>query len=316
MIQNNAFNECGLTDVYCLNPSSPTIATNSFSNPENITLHVPAGSVDTYGANTNWAAFKEIVEIEGDTATEKPVRTINDAEVFTQYAEEECDINYSRKFSGTQWQSLYVPFSIPIDTLNKYGLTVAELNDTHQWDRNGDGIADSTRLEFFMVTSGSTEANYPYLIKVDKPKTVSFTLKNTMLQRSEENSIECSSIKQKFTFTGTYSGVPGSTMYSQNYYGMSGGALKRVSSSNVSLSPQRWYMNIENKDGSAVVHLAPAIRYVVYGDEEDSDITDIITIPDDKSAQNEDTYSLDGIRQTDVTKRGLFIKNNKVILIR
>ena len=53
-------------------------------------------------------------------------------------------MNYSRTFSSAdKWQALYVPFSIPIDTLDKYGLQVAELNDTHMYDTDDDGNKDA-----------------------------------------------------------------------------------------------------------------------------------------------------------------------------
>jgi hypothetical protein len=226
------------------------------------------------------------------------------------------NLSYTRTFSNTHWQALYVPFSIPVDSLSKYGLQVAELNDTHQWDFNGDGVADSTRVEFFTLTSGSTEANYPYLIRATEPTTLSLTLKDIEVQAAEENSIECSSTKQKFTFVGTYTGVSGADMYDNNYYGMSGGGLKRVSNNTVSLKPQRWYMKIENKNGSPVTYYAPSIRFIVDGIEDEAETSDLVlpTVDSDLSAP---MYSIEGIRQTSTQLQpGLYLRQGKKIVIR
>ena len=239
-----------------------------------------------------------------------------DGEEYTTAALTSCDtLYYTRTFANTNWQALYVPFSIPVDSLKVHGLQVAELNDTHQWDFNGDGVADSTRVEFFTLTSGSTEANYPYLIRATEPTALSLTLKDIEVKAAEENSIECSSTKQRFTFVGTYTGVSGSDMYNNNYYGLSGGGLKRVSSTSVSLKPQRWYMKIENKNGTPVDYFAPTIRFTVDGVEEE-ETSAIVNISDNRTAGQE-YYSLEGIRQTTApTQRGMYLRQNKKLIIR
>ena len=228
------------------------------------------------------------------------------------------NLSYTRTFSNTNWQALYVPFSIPVDSLSKNGLQVAELNDTHQWDFNGDGVADSTRVEFFTLTSGNTEANNPYLIRATEPTTLSLTLKDIEVKAAEENSIECSSTKQKFTFVGTYTGVSGADMYDNNYYGISGGGLKRVSSTSVSLKPQRWYMKIENKNGSPVNYFAPSIRFTVDGiDEEEEETSAIVDMCTESRNRHKAFYSLEGIRQhTAPTQSGMYVRQDKKLIIR
>ena len=62
-----AFSGCNqLTDVYCNVGSVPNTETDAFSNvPINqVTLHVPAGSVEAYQAASPWSGFKEVVPIE------------------------------------------------------------------------------------------------------------------------------------------------------------------------------------------------------------------------------------------------------------
>ncbi|MCR5395609.1 MAG: hypothetical protein K6E86_09460 [Bacteroidales bacterium] len=141
--------------VTILKFSPVSIGSSTFTNRANATLYVPEGSKTTYEATDYWKEFKEIIEIPDYIE-------IEDGEVYALAYNNDVDLHYTRTFSNTNWQALYVPFAIPIDSLTAHGLTVAELNDTHQWDLDGDGVADSTRVEFFTLTSGSTVPNYPY----------------------------------------------------------------------------------------------------------------------------------------------------------
>ena len=66
-IKGMAFYECPeLTDVYCFCETVPSTDSNAFdsSNPENITLHVPAGSVEQYKAAEPWSQFKKVLGME------------------------------------------------------------------------------------------------------------------------------------------------------------------------------------------------------------------------------------------------------------
>jgi hypothetical protein len=63
-----AFQNCSsMTDFTCYPVKAPTVKTNSFTDTpiENVTLHVPAASVDTYQATKPWMNFKKIVKIAG-----------------------------------------------------------------------------------------------------------------------------------------------------------------------------------------------------------------------------------------------------------
>lgn len=320
-IGSYAFTGCSnLSEMYC-NPAIPAVcASTAFDEDTKLfcDVFVPEGSLSNYQSADLWKEFRSI-----GTFTE-PISTgttcnMADADVFSSGGTVVYDeLTYSRTFTNTNWQALYVPFSIPVDSLTKYGLQVAELNDTHQWDFNGDGIADSTRVEFFTLTSGNTEANHPYLIRATEPTTLSLTLTDIEVKAAEENSIECSSTKQKFTFVGTYTGVSGADMYDNNYYGMSGGGLKRVSNNTVSLKPQRWYMKIENKNGSPVNYFAPSIRFTVDGiDEEEEETSAIVDMCTESRNRHKAFYSLEGIRQnTAPTQRGMYVLQDKKLIIR
>jgi len=252
-----------------------------------------------------------------NSSVEAETLAINDGDALAFPSACTCEtLVYTRTFSSTQWQSLYVPFAIPVDSLTKQSLQVAELNDTHQWDLNGDCVADSTRVEFFTLTSGRTLANYPYLIRAnDAPKTFTLRMEDVEVAATEENSFECSSFKQRFTVVGTYAGVSGQEMWDNNYYGMSGGGLKRVSNATVSLKPQRWYMKVENKNGDPVTYYAASLRIAIDGIDEMFEATDINAICGTGSETA--IYGIDGVRyRQKPSKPGLYVQGGKKIFIR
>ena len=307
-IGRKAFSGCtAMTSVTNLSKIPQSIGLHTFSTYD--TLHVLPKCKNTYENAEEWNKF---------TIIEDAVNfIIQDGEAYTRNENICASISYTRTFSNTHWQALYVPFAIPVDSLTEHGLQVAELNDTHQWDLDGDGAADSTRMEFFTLTTGSTEPNYPYLIKANETMDLTLKLEDVEVKATEEKSYECSSLKQRFTFVGTYTGVSGADMYSNNYYGMAGGGLKRVADATVSLKPQRWYMKIENKNGSPVSYYAPSIRFCVDGIEDESETTSIASMISGNREEGENIFSLDGIRQkTGFLKPGLYVHQGKKLVIR
>lgn len=222
---------------------------------------------------------------------------------------------YTRNFVSTQWQSLYVPFSISVETLASYGLTVAELNDTHMYDRDEDGEPDETELEFFVLKRGSTVANYPYMIKPAAVGTVTIPMTSVLFKAATETSIECSTFKQKFTITGTYTGVSGTEMFANQYYAPSGTGLSKAASDAVSLKPQRWYLQVTNKADGSIASLAPQMRIRIDGewiDEIETGISGVTTLH-----QEQITYDLDG-RKVNASERksGLYLQNGKKFFVK
>ena len=82
-IGEHAFYCCSeLTDVYCYAENVPSTQSDAFdgSYPENATLHVPAGSIESYKATAPWSSFGKIValtpeetgvdELKGENGTE------------------------------------------------------------------------------------------------------------------------------------------------------------------------------------------------------------------------------------------------------
>ena len=156
-------------------------------------------------------------------------------------------IKYTRTFNSTNWQALYVPFSMKYsDWSNDF--EVSAINNVHQYDDDDNGIFDRTELEIVKVKSGSLKANTPYLIKPKTTGTKTITVNNATLKKTEVNSIYCASVNTMYTFTGTYNTISGATMISNGYYGMGGGELVQAEDNDASLGAFRWYLKIENKE--------------------------------------------------------------------
>ena len=315
-IGGNAF--CGCTNlakiisprVIPANQLSYNPSGFDYENYEYATLYVPVNSKSNYEnyvplyndvlpSNNPYWAFDDIVEYGN----------IVDGEEYTQDFDINGKVKYTRNFKNTSWQPLYVPFAIPVDSLSAHGLQVAALDDTQAFDGKS-----NKALSFTTLTEGKTKANCPYLIKAKEVGEVKLVLKNTDIVAAEEVSIESTSDAHRFCIVGTYEGVTGTEMYANDYYALAGGALKRAASNNGSLKAQRWYLKIQNQDGTpASDSFAASLRFVVDGLEEDG-ASGIETCREEQAA-NDTYYSLGGYGQMGRTA-GLSIHNGKIILIR
>ncbi len=197
--------------------------------------------------------------------------TANSSVVFTDatafgYANEKTfsELTYSREFTNTEWQALYVPFSMSYDEW-KIDYDIAKILNFIEYDDDDDGTVDRTYLVAIKKTSGSTEPNTPYLIRAKSTGISVLYLGERTLQPAETNSLECSSTENTYTFTGTYTGV--TDMYDKGYYAMSDGSLKAANSASVVLKPQRWYMVLTPKKGAPATTKAQSIQILVDGEE-------------------------------------------------
>lgn len=91
-----------------------TFENGTFSNA---TVYVPVGQSSAYKNPTNffageWRNFKNYVEYGA----------ITDGEAYNQDFSVTSKVRYTRYFKNTNWQPLYVPFAIPVDTLTNHGL--------------------------------------------------------------------------------------------------------------------------------------------------------------------------------------------------
>lgn len=236
----------------------------------------------------------------------------NDAECYSEITDTVgLGLNYIRNFDNVDWEPLYVPFNINVSDLQSYGLSVAELYGICGKDNDGDGVYESVDLQFNTLKDGIVYANQPYLIRSNEEGKVVMHIQGNVLNPALENSITCSTFKQNFTVTGTYSGLSEEEMTENGYYTMYDGSLN---ASNEDLMPQRWYMSISNKDGSSIVNNAPSVRVVIDGiiEESASGIQELSVEPKSSSI-----FTLDGRNaQSRSLKPGFNIINGKKVFIR
>lgn len=310
-LNNRVFAGCtNLRDVYnygdgsSLGKESVSGGNFDLADIENATLHVPSVYLLEARGTIPWSQFGAI----------KPTDTMDltDGELFDGYAEDVnmVSITYTRTFSNTNWQGLYVPFTMEYSEWAA-DFDVARINDIHQYDDDDNGTIDRTELEVIKVTSGSIEANTPYLIRAKETGEKTFTLANRTLYKAEEKSYTVSSWNTLFTFTGTYSGVAGSDMVSNAYYALGDGALRQAASSDNALSPYRWYVAITDRNGAQKD--VNEVKLKVWGE----DATSLSPLSVSPEGEKTAVYDLSGrrIAKENATK-GLYIVNGKKMMVR
>ena len=221
-------------------------------------------------------------------------------------------IHYTRNFSNTCWQALYIPFSMSYDDW-KNDFDIAYINSIHQYDRNDDGAIDETTMEIVKIKSGYLIPNTPYLIKAKTTGKKTLSVSGATLYKAEENSIDCRTTIAEYTFTGTYSTIPASTLIANNYYAMGGGSLI-ITDGTSDLKPFRWYMKIDARSPMYNVSLdAKTITINVLGEDEETTGISQLQITNDELP----VYNLNGRRVNEKSlKPGIYVKNGKKVIIK
>ncbi len=221
--------------------------------------------------------------------------------------ERSTSITYTRNFTNTAWQALYVPFEIPVTEEFLTDFEVADLNDVRQYDRDDDGVKDETVIEAFKVKSGVLEANYPYLIRAREAGEKTITVTDATLYATEENSIDCSSVREKFTFMGTYSQLSSEELpQGEGYYALSGGVWQPVAEG-ASLGAFRFYLKVDSRNSLNAAQ-GNAIRMRIIGEDGEEDDATRIDTPEFKDQKSELIFDLQGRRVKNPTK-GVYIVN-------
>ena len=295
--------KCGpdvLNDLLVFTPSS-TI-TKKTNNPLTIEFKISKG---TNNAGC-FMAFQSLNLATEQVEPDSPL-AFNDGETYAAtnsatYAE----MTYTRNFKNTNWQALYIPFSLS-STEWESTLEIAEIHNFIEYDDDEDGTFDRTYLVVQRKNTGATQPNTPYLVRAKATGTVTLNLTGKTLYPAEINSVDCGSVKNDYTFTGTY--TPITTMYANGYYALSGGALNAANSPSVTLGAQRWYMEITPRSSHASVK-PQRISILIDGEEEMEGIEAPSTFSKEESPA---AYDLTG-RSVKSAVKGINIKNGKKII--
>ena len=302
-IGSYAFHKCPFKDIMCYANIPPEIYESTFGDVDkSIPLYVPASSIDAYKSAEGWKEFTNILPISVD---------VTDGDEYENTKEESNQIiNYTRTFTNTNWQAIYVPFCMSYADWSK-DFEVARINDAHQWDDDDDGIIDRTQLEVIKIKSGWTEPNTPYLIRAKEAGKKVITVKDVTLYKTEENTFDVTSWHTKFSFTGTYKTISGTDMKANGYYAMSNGKLVQAASTSSDLKPFRWYLDVTDRDGNK--KNVNEVKIYVFGDDEDFE-TDV-DLATENGKKDENVFDLSG-RKVINAKAGIYVKNGKKIIVK
>ena len=213
-IGNGAFNNClGLTSITIPN-SITSIGEQAFVGCENLKevincskLNIVAGA-ESHGGVALYA--ERVLSSYLHDGVEFVYDNIKD---FTT-------LYYARTFANeTDWEPWYMPFDVELSDIENE-LDVASLNNIHQYDDNEDDEIDRTELEAIKLNNGTLYANYPYIVRAKTAGEKEFVFEDVTVQPFENNSIDCSSVTTKFTFTGS-----NNKMYNNGCYGLLGNSL-------------------------------------------------------------------------------------------
>lgn len=258
--------------------------------------------------------YSKIVN-NGDSSTDFVLTDGEEYEIST--AKVATSIAYTRTFNNTNWQALYVPFSMSYsDWANQF--EVAYINSVDQYDSDEDGIVDKTAVHVIRIKSGSIRPNTPYLIRAKTVGRKTLKVANTILCSADENSLSCSTMLSTFTFTGTYSGVKASTMVARGLYSMGGGTLN-IPSSTSALKPYRWYMSTNDRNLMLTTPSGNTRSIIVRLIGEDNGDEVQFFDPDQVStAEGSVTvFDLNGrVISSDKLSSGTYIKNGKKVLVK
>ncbi|MEE0118473.1 MAG: leucine-rich repeat domain-containing protein [Bacteroidaceae bacterium] len=315
-IGESAFGACyELLDVYCYAENVPNVSGIVFpsSSIADITLHVPAASIDSYRATEPWSGFGKIIPLSGTIPPSN--LTLTDGEEYENNIEQEVGIlTYTRTLPNMLWNPLYVPFKIPYEDLQE-NYEVAYINAMHSYDNDDNGEIDDMVMEIVKIKAGTLKPNHPYLIKARNAEAMEMSIvqENATLYPAEITTLNCSSVYTKFEITGTYQEMTsgelnGSLVISTD------GAWKKLSSTST-LKPFRFYLTISSREGSPVEIADEAmsrVRIRVMGeDDNETGIDEVKTANDELKSE---IYDLSGRRVSAPAKGGVYIVNGKKVI--
>ncbi len=216
-------------------------------------------------------------------------------------------ISYVRNFGNTNWQSLYVPFEIPVTAALLEDFEFAYINGAKQYDDDDDGTPDRMTIESFKVKSGTLRANHPYLIRAKVKGEKTITVNEATLYATTENSVDCSTTSRLFTFQSSYSLLNYEDMV--DCFLLGGGTWNLTASGNT-MKPMRFYLKVTSRGNSQVIASAPTIRLQV-----DGEMTGIKASPISSPEGKDIILDLQG-RRVEHPENGIYIINGKKTIVR
>ena len=227
------------------------------------------------------------------------------------------NIEYTRGLHNTEWNSLYLPFEVPVTEELLDEFEFAYVNDMHSADTDDNGEIDKIEMEIVKIKEGTLHANHPYFIRAKSEYTIlQLSYENTTLHATKETTLNCSSIYMDYAIVGTYKQIKGTefaSMPADRYYAISidGGWWQIPEDS--SLYPFRAYLSMTARDGSPVKVSDEAMRSIRI--REKGEGTTGIEEVKGENGEVKTIYDLQG-RKVEVPSKGLYIINGKKVFIK
>ena len=227
------------------------------------------------------------------------------------------NIEYTRGLHNTEWNSLYLPFEVPVTEGLLDEFEFAYVNDMHSADTDDNGEIDEIEMEIVKIKTGTLHANHPYFIRAKSEYTIlQLSCENTTLHATKETTLNCSSIYMDYAIVGSYKHIKGTefaSMPADRYYAISidGGWWQIPEDS--SLYPFRAYLSMTARDGSPVKVSDEAMRSIRIR-EKGEGTTDIEEVKGENGEVNSEIYDLSGRRVMLPQKGGVYIVGGKKIV--
>ena len=226
----------------------------------------------------------------------------------------DVSISLHRAFAKDKWEALYLPYAIKVTSEMLNDFDIAEIWDTELID-------EKTTIEFIKLKAGEEIPAYtPCLVKRKGDKSY-LTVEGTDVTTTVASPINCSTVKQLFTFYGVLEKTSFADMdfTTKSYYVLDAAnqTLVKVDGTN-SLSPLKFYMTIEDRSATqASTTQASRIAMRVIGDGgQTTGITDLAK-PATKTSSK--VYNLQGIcvgSTTEGLPAGTYIQNGRKIIVK
>ena len=209
------------------------------------------------------------------------------------------ELTYVRNFENDGWQSLYLPFGFTITEEMAAEFEFAYIYNASYKNKE-------TVIDFVEVGAGfELAANYPYMIRAKEAGEKVIVVENAVLEVTKNETIDCSTVFEKFTFAGNYvANFAPEASDKKKYYVMDGGEWNDLDT----LNPFRFFLQIEYRNGSAFVDDAQSIRMrsVNANGEETTGINGV-----DAEQAGDFIFDLHGRRVLETEKGGIYIKGGK-----
>ena len=281
-------------------PVEVNIAKNALGESTVLSANVPEVNAVLVEYPTYWTVEQknvaEMAIIDGE---------YNDQEYSNRVEKNVGKLTYVRYFEDTEWQTLYLPFDVPVSALKEAGLEVAYIYNAAY--KNKEAIVDFVEID---ENSGieTLSANYPYLVRAKEEGTTEIVVENATLMATTVTTIDCSSIFEKFTFAGNYNTLSANDLdQTKGYFDLYGGAWNRMEE----LNPFRVYMQIELRNGNVFEYPATG-KVLMRKVNANGEATGIESVGADQ--QVDFIFDLQGRRVSEPQKGGIYIVNGKKIL--